>query len=304
MEQRSVLAIDGGQSEIRIRADRDRSRTLVLPGVLTDQPVLPQLASAIAAAKRHFGQDFDSFCIGTTGLTKTEEDPAALKSLLDLGESQRIFLAHDSVSSYLGALGEKTGVVVAAGTGVVVLGVGDSALARVDGWGSIMGDAGSGYWIGARVLQAVMREHDGRGEPTALTPIVRQHWDDLEQAYIRLQADPQKIAVVASFARHAAQLAGQDAASSRIIDEAAQELAHSAATALRRCRLLGTGDARVAGIGGVLGSQPMRLAFAAALERLAPGAVLVEPLGQGLEGIELMDQLSAGHPLRQMIRQA
>jgi len=304
MEQHSVLAIDGGQSEIRIRADRDPARILALPGVLTDQPVLPQLAGAISVAADHFGQDFDSICIGTTGLTKAEEDAAALKSLLGLSENQRILLAHDSVSSYLGALGEKTGVVVAAGTGVVVLGVGASTLARVDGWGSIMGDAGSGYWIGARVLQAVMREHDGRGEPTALTPIVRRRWDDLEQAYIRLQADPQKIAVVASFARHAAQLAGQDAASARIIEEAAQELAHSAAAALRRCYLMGTGGARVAGIGGVLGSQPMRRAFAAALERHVPGAVLVEPRGQGLEGIELMDRLQEVHPLRRMICQA
>ncbi len=46
-------------------------------------------------------------------------------------------------------------------------------VARVDGWGNIMGDAGSGYWIGREALDAVMRAYDGRGPQTALTDVVR-----------------------------------------------------------------------------------------------------------------------------------
>src|SRR5581483_2138299 len=38
----------------------------------------------------------------------------------------------------------------------------DSAVACVDGWGHLLGDAGSGFWIGRRGLDAALRAHDGR----------------------------------------------------------------------------------------------------------------------------------------------
>ncbi len=304
MAQHGILAVDGGQSELRLRVSGAGPEPLILPGVMTSRPVLPQLAAAIETAVERCGQSFEGIAIGTTGLTAVEHDAAALKRLLKPGVCQRIYLAHDSVSSYLGALGERHGVVIAAGTGVVVLGVGARRVARVDGWGNIMGDAGSGYWIGQKALDAVMRAHDGRGPNTALTRIVEQRWPDLEQAYIQLQSDPDRIAVVASFAQQVAQLADRDAVSARIIEQAAGELAHSTATALKRCSLDGVRPAQVACLGGVLQGAAMRRAYRNALERLAPQAVIVASRGQGLDGIELMPQLPDGHPLHQMISQA
>ena len=40
----------------------------------------------------------------------------------------------------------------------------------------MLGDEGSGYWIGRRALAAVMRDADGRGPRTALTPLVLEHF--------------------------------------------------------------------------------------------------------------------------------
>ncbi|WP_341476215.1 BadF/BadG/BcrA/BcrD ATPase family protein, partial [Cryobacterium zongtaii] len=59
-----------------------------------------------------------------------------------------------------------------AGTGVVTLAVGVHDVARIDGWGNLIGNAGSGYWIGRAALEAVMREYDGRGPVTVLTATV------------------------------------------------------------------------------------------------------------------------------------
>ena len=42
-------------------------------------------------------------------------------------------------------------------------------------------------------LFAVMRAHDGRGAPTALTEVVRAEFPDLESAYIELQSDPARV---------------------------------------------------------------------------------------------------------------
>ena len=41
--------------------------------------------------------------------------------------------------------------------------------ARAGGWGHMIGDEGSGYWIGREALAAVMRASDGRGPATRLT---------------------------------------------------------------------------------------------------------------------------------------
>ena len=95
---------------------------------------------------------------GISGLTDQDADAAALLSLLAGTGIRSTVLAHDSTTSYLGALGDTRGAVVASGTGVVTLAVGVETVARVDGWGYIMGDAGSGYWIG----RAGTRRRDAR----------------------------------------------------------------------------------------------------------------------------------------------
>ena len=61
---------------------------------------------------------------------------------------RRLSLADDAVTSYLGALGDDSGAVVAAGTGVAVLASSGVTSIRVNGWGPTLGDEGGGYWIG------------------------------------------------------------------------------------------------------------------------------------------------------------
>ena len=70
------------------------------------------------------------------------------------------------------------GVVLVSGTGSIAYGVNRHGVAaRAGGWGSSLGDEGSGYWIGRRALAAVVRDADGRGPRTALTPMVLAHFD-------------------------------------------------------------------------------------------------------------------------------
>jgi N-acetylglucosamine kinase-like BadF-type ATPase len=65
---------------------------------------------------------------------------------------------------------------VAAGTGIVGLGIGPTGAARVDGTGSMIGDDGSGWWIGRRGAIAALSAHDGRsgGSPRLLSFLERQ----------------------------------------------------------------------------------------------------------------------------------
>jgi N-acetylglucosamine kinase-like BadF-type ATPase len=273
----TLLAIDAGQTGIRTRSGDDERE---FPGILTSEPLIPQLADLI----RELGT-FDVVSIGTTGLTADETDPTGLRKLVGAGT---VLMAHDSVTSYLGALGDRRGAVVAAGTGVVTLAVGASAVVRVDGWGNLIGDAGSGYWIGRAALDAVMRAHDGRGPATALTERVRAEFPDLEQAYIELQGDPARVRRIASYARVVAELASDDAVARQICEDAARELAHSVITGLER---VGEGEEDapvVCAIGGVFRSDAVAGPFAAALRARWERVGIPDPLGSGIDGAALL----------------
>jgi N-acetylglucosamine kinase-like BadF-type ATPase len=269
-----LLAIDAGQTGIKLRYRRgDETTEWAAPGIRTDLPLLPQLARAIERAG-DAGHRATAVGIGVSGLTAEESDAGALLAAAATLGTRRMLLAHDSITAYLGALGDERGVVVAAGTGVVTLAVGATEVARVDGWGNLIGDAGSGYWLGRAALDAVMRHHDGRGEPTVLTDIVRPDFADLESAYIELQGDPSRVQRIAAYARRVTEVADDDAVAGAIVAEAGRELAASALAGLRRVGEADAAAPRVRGIGGLFHAPALAREFGAELRRLLPAADL------------------------------
>ncbi|KRC61613.1 hypothetical protein ASE14_12285 [Agromyces sp. Root81] len=273
MNSTSTLAIDAGQSGIKVRhTDASGSGEWSAPGIRTDLPLLPQLARIIEQAHEG-GRTAERVGLGVSGLTDDEFDAGYLLAAAAPIGARSVHLAHDSITAYLGALGDERGVVVAAGTGVVTLAVGATETARVDGWGYIMGDAGSGYWLGRAGLEAVMRAHDGRGAPTALTEVVRADFPDLEAAYIELQGDLGRVQRIASYARAVADAAAAgDAVAEQIVTDGARELAASAFAGLRRVGESGVPDPHVRGVGGLFLGEVLGREFVAAIRAEIPGA--------------------------------
>jgi len=293
-----VLAIDAGQTAMKVRVQSRRGiHDELFPGIRTHEPLLPQLAAVVRAVLDGGASDVGIVAAGVSGLTARDADASALAALLGGTGIEHAVIAHDSTTSFLGALGDARGAVIAAGTGVVTLGVGRDAVARVDGWGNLIGDAGSGYWIGREALDAVMRAFDGRGSATALTAVARERWPDLSGAYIELQSADDRVRTIASFAAHVARLAESgDPVALDITGRAANELAHSTATALQLVRR-DEESQEVCAIGGVFRSAPLKTAFAASLSMMAPHARLVEARGHGIDGAVAVAKLPSGHPL-------
>jgi N-acetylglucosamine kinase-like BadF-type ATPase len=300
----AALSIDAGQTGMKVRIERAGRAPIerVLPGVRTNEPLLPQLATVARAVAEETGDTFGVVSTGVSGLTSREADAGALLALLtDLG-ARRVLLAHDSITSFLGTLGDVRGAVVAAGTGVVTLGVGRTRVVRIDGWGNIMGDAGSGYWIGREGLDAAMRAYDGRGSQTLLLDLLRERWPDPETAYVQLQSDPARVSVVASFAEQVARMANEDATAARICLNAARELSHSARVAIARVADSGLAEAPVvSAIGGVFRSRLIRERFDELVLEVVPDARIVQPQGTGLDGVAALRALVDDHPLRALI---
>jgi len=88
---------------------------------------------------------------------------------------QRTRVVSDSQTACFGATLGRPGVVIIAGTGSIVVAQNeDGQQRRVGGWGHILGDAGSAYWMAVEAVKVVIAAEDGLGPNTRLDRFVRQ----------------------------------------------------------------------------------------------------------------------------------
>jgi N-acetylglucosamine kinase-like BadF-type ATPase len=100
----------------------------------------------------------------------TDEDAAALAALIaPHAPAARVTVVHDS-RLLLAAGGASTGVAVIAGTGSAAWGRnGQGGEARAGGWGYLLGDEGSGYWLGREAVRHSLRRMNLGLDPDELT---------------------------------------------------------------------------------------------------------------------------------------
>jgi N-acetylglucosamine kinase-like BadF-type ATPase len=299
----AVLALDAGQTGIRTMLINGDSRVEKhFDGLKTHIELFPQLIAVINSALADAPQSV-TVALGMTGLTDSQSKPQELLDSLD-SKANAMLLAHDSITGFLGSMGLSHGTVTAVGTGVVTLSVGEKDMARVDGWGNLIGDAGSAYWIGRTALEAGMRAYDGRGEKTALLDLLTNNFSHPENAYIELQTHPDKVAYIASFAKQVIELAETDATAKSVVESAGAELAVSALAGARRTGNLDLAQPLFTWAGSVMKSELLRNAFGTAIKASAPNAILQQPIGEPIDGVALLPSVPRDSPLSAKIYSA
>jgi N-acetylglucosamine kinase-like BadF-type ATPase len=185
-----------------------------------------------------------AICLGIAGVDRPD-DAAVVRGIMKrIGYKARVLVVNDAlVALEAGAPGEQ-GVVIISGTGSICYGrnrAGEAA--RSGGWGYVLGDEGSGYWIGRAAVRAVLREADQRGRPTALTPLLLEHFNvDKPQGVIhQVYHSNLKPAAIGALAMsvYKAFMQGDEVAIG-ILRGAANELEASAVSVARRLGLIGT----------------------------------------------------------------
>lgn len=185
----------------------------------------------------------DAVCVGVAGVDRQEDDRLMRGIMRRLGLGAQTLIVNDALVALVAGVGDEPGVVLVAGTGSIAYGVNrDRFAARAGGWGHVLGDEGSGYWIGRQALMAVVREADGRGPATRLTALVLEHFGIARvDGLVRQIYDDQ-------MRRHSVHALGPivdraraegDVVAAEILREAGLELTRAAASVIERLGMRG-----------------------------------------------------------------
>jgi N-acetylglucosamine kinase-like BadF-type ATPase len=191
-------------------------------------------------------------------------DTDAIAQHVRAARSEDWIVVNDVVGAWAAATGARPGIGAISGTGSNVFGVGaDGRAWRVGGWGHLLGDEGSGYWLGIQSIKAALRDRDGSGPETALSEAAVEFFaaPSIEALAACVYAKPLTKGEIAAFATETAKVAEDgDAVARELYARGARELAGQIAVVIRRTGLHGAFPV------GLIGS-----AFKA-------GAVFVDPL--------------------------
>lgn len=247
---RYVLGIDaGGTKTICLLADesgavvsraRGAGANLQAQGELEVEKVLHEVMEGARA-----GRDDPpaAVCLGIAGADRPD-DAATMRAMMRrIGFKSRTLIVNDALVALTAGAGDGPGVVVVSGTGSICYGRDEHGrAARSGGWGHVLGDEGSGHWIGRRALAAVVRHADGRGPATALTPLVLEHFrvarvgDLVHEVYV---ADPHARRVAGLGEAVQTAVEAGDPIAREIVEEAARELVTAASSVAERLEMRG-----------------------------------------------------------------
>ena len=274
------------------------------------------IAAAVEAACQAAGLPaaggFTSVFFGGAGVS-SEVDRAVVRQMmlnLRLAEPERAGVDHDIRIALAGGLSGRPGLVLITGTGTACYGRNAAGAAwRSGGWGPLISDDGSGYWLGLQAMRAAVMAFDRRGGPTVLFETVLAHLglDDINEIMHRIYVRGLSRAEMAAMAQLVLHAAGEgDAVAIEIIRQGAEAMAESVLAAARELGLADRGSVcEVALVGGLQNAGevyigPLRRAILARL----PGAAVRPAEMPPVAGACLLALQHAGITVDESVRAA
>lgn len=162
------LGIDGGGSNLRVVVVDD---AMQIVASATGESVNPNSVGRDIAAQRIRagiasaidGLQISGVGIGVAGASARHSADWLMDVVRTVLPDVPVFPSSDEEIALVGARGALNGVVLIAGTGSAAYGIHPSGETfRAGGWGYLLGDEGSGYWIGLQAAKALTLHADQR----------------------------------------------------------------------------------------------------------------------------------------------
>ena len=188
VKQPVVLGMDGGGTKTEILvADLEGKIIASHVGGPTNLAAVPEsealdnLETTLSAVFQNLRRvDVQCAVVGMAGVD-TPSDETRFHYVADAVFAsfgiENYTLLNDSAVALANGSTSPDAIILIAGTGSICFGHNvKGETARAGGMDYLLADEGSGYWIGRKVLRAVVRANDGRGPATALTSLVLEHF--------------------------------------------------------------------------------------------------------------------------------
>lgn len=219
-------------------------------------------------------REIEQVCIGISGAS-VPGNAAWAQNVIHEVIAGQVRVMGDHVVAHRAAFGDCPGVLVIAGTGSIVYGLNERGKsARAGGWGGLVSDQGSAFWIGREAVAAALREYD-LGSRHGMIATIAASWKVSARDEVVRIANSGLLPRFAELATPVAEAAEHgNAGAKAILQRAGEELAALAEIVIARLWPKG-GVVRVAVSGGVLqGSGIVRQALQNALRAVYPEAAV------------------------------
>ncbi len=293
------LDIGGTSSRARLVVDgqvvaESRAGSASLPAAGQDgaRDALDSLLAAVGAGQ---AAPLDAIGAGTAGLSVPGAREFLQQRLAPLTRAGRLVIVSDAMLA-LPAAGLDEGVAVICGTGSVAVGLQASRSVQLGGWGYLLGDEGSGYWIVREAVRALLSRRD-RNRPSGdlgATLLSATGCADVPALHRLFLAQPH---LPGNWARHAGLvLDSQDPEAADIAARAAAAAADLACSAM--AELDPPASLPVVLGGGLLGNAAFREAACKAVARALPGTDVRVLTGEPVAGAVRLAGLAASGDIR------
>ena len=287
MASNEVLAVDLGQSGSRFK----QGNQLITSdrGKFAGENPLPALRAVFESTQRF---EADVVALSCTGFYGVVSEPQKYLQLCnEFFGAKEVAVIDDGLAGFIGALGDRNGVVLSVGGGVVVIGGLNGQYSHRDGLGNTFGDEGGGFWLGKLAITKALAIRQGRGDD----PEMVDYFADEIAAYFALEIRNSVDAVNLATRTAKKVLDAADAGVSTataIVDEGAFLLAQSAVAAWYGCGGTRADSPEIVIQGGPVRNSSYSTKIALEINAKLPNAVVVESAGDNLDGATWIAQNS------------
>ncbi len=147
--------------------------------------------------------DCEGLCVGCSGLNSPADIRQMGVLMLQAGVGCPIKAVNDAELVIATETKGNPGIAVISGTSSLAYAVdNDGNRSRSGGWGHLIDDEGSGYWMGMQAIKQALMALDGRTEKTSLTEKIKANFKvrDIEDIYKYIYSDNFNRAQIAELA--------------------------------------------------------------------------------------------------------
>ncbi len=183
-----VIGVDGGGTKTEFvlldfsgsvigRAKGDSTNYQAIGGKKLKEELLKGFTTLVNSTNVSSNK-INQIFLGLAGAGRESDRKEIIALFSDTEFEQKIAVDSDAMVALAGAFGTGPGIIIISGTGAICFGKSKSGeIVRAGGWGYLLGDEGSGYFIGREAIIAALKDRDGRGEKTNLRSSLEKHFN-------------------------------------------------------------------------------------------------------------------------------